>query len=190
MYWGHEEIKGLGKTTIKDFWQWTYSDLLISHNRSDLGLFLVANALKLTKMPRIDWGGVELRYRNKKVAVRTSGYIQSWRQKRPKRVLYDIAPKKGIDAKTEDSLTFRNREAEVYIFCLLTEKDVSKIDVLNLDQWKFYVVRTSVLDEEFKEKKKIGLRPLNKMVTPVHHDKLKAILDNLIDHELTEKLTL
>jgi len=190
MYWGHEEIKGLDKTSIKDFWQWTYSDLLISHNRNDLGLFLVANALELTKMPRIDWGGVELRYRNKKIAVKTSGYVQSWRQKKPKRVLYDIAPKKGIDAKTEDSLTFRNREAEIYIFCLLTEKEVSKIDVLDTNQWKFYVVRTSVLDENFNDKKKIGLRPLNKMVTPVSQNKVKSILDDLIDYELSEKLTL
>ena len=190
MYWGHEEIKGLQKKTVKDFWQWTYSDLMIGNNQHDMGLFFVANALELTKMPRIDWGGVDLRYRNKKIAVKTSAYIQSWKQKKPKRVLFDIAPKKGIDAKTESSLTFRNREAEIYIFCLLTEKVVSKIDVLNLDQWKFYIVRTSVLDEGYKDKKKIGLRPLNQLVTPVSYDKIKPILDDLIDYELTEKLTL
>ena len=190
MFWGHEEIKGLDKTTIKDFWQWTYSDLLINKNRSDLGLFLTANALQLTKMPRIDWGNVELRYRNKKIAVKTSGYIQNWRQKRPKRVLFDIPPKKGIDAPTEDSITFRNREAEIYIFCLHTEKDVSKVDVLNLEQWRFYIVRTASLDLDFREKKKIGIQPLNKLATPVHQSKIKAIVDDLIDYELTERMVL
>lgn len=190
MFWGHETIKGLESTKIKDFWQWTYSDILINKNRDDFGLFLVAHALELSKIPRIDWGGVELRYRGKKVAVKTSGYIQSWRQKRPKRVLFDISPKKGIDAKKEDSLTFRNREAEMFIFCLLNQKDVTKIDVLDLDQWLFYVVRTTVLDELFPTKKKIGIRPLNQMVTPVHHSRVRSILDTLIDMELTEKLVL
>ena len=111
MFFGHEEIKGLSNAKIKDFWQWTYSDILINKNRDDFGLYLVANALELTKMPRIDWGDVEFRYRRKKIAVKTSGYIQSWRQKKPKRVLYDIAPKKGVDRKTEDSLTFSNLAA-------------------------------------------------------------------------------
>ena len=101
MFFGHEEIKGLADAKIKDFWQWTYSDILINKNRDDFGLYLVANALELTKFPRIDWGNVEFRYRRKKIAVKTSGYIQSWRQKRPKRVLYDIAPKKGVNKKTD-----------------------------------------------------------------------------------------
>lgn len=66
MFWGHENIKGLKSTTIKDYWQWTYSDLLIESNRSSLGLFIIAHALELTKMPRINWGNVDLRYKRKK----------------------------------------------------------------------------------------------------------------------------
>ena len=52
MFFGHEEIKGLADAKIKDFWQWTYSDILINKNRDDFGLYLVANALELTKMPQ------------------------------------------------------------------------------------------------------------------------------------------
>ena len=112
MFLGHEKIEGLNGESIKDFWQWTFSDLLIDKNRDQLGLYLVANSLELTNMPRINWGDSELRYRKKKIAVRSNGYIQSWRQKKAKRVSYDISPKKGIDAKSEDSLTFRNRSSE------------------------------------------------------------------------------
>ena len=190
MFWGHERIKGLDNTTIKDFWQWSYSDLLIEKNRDDLGLFLVANALELTKMPRINWGNVDLRYRGKKIAVRTSGYVQSWKQKRPKRVLYDISPKKGIVAKTENSRTFRNREAEIYIFCLQTEKDVKKINLIDVDQWRFYIVSTEKLDLEFHDKKRIGIRPLNKMATPVKQNRIKDILDDIISLDIGEKLVL
>ena len=110
--------------------------------------------------------------------------------KRPKRVLYDIAPKKGVDKKTDDSVTFRNREAEIYVFCLLDQKDVTKIDVLDLNQWKFYIVRTTELDEDFQDKKKIGIRPLNQLASPVHHSRIKAILDDIIELDLGEKMVL
>ncbi len=190
MYFGHEKIKGLEDTRIKDFWQWTYSDLLISKNRDDVGLFLVANALDLTRMPRINWGKIDLRYRKKKIAVRTSGYIQSWKQKKPKRISFDISPKKGIDAKKEDSMTFRNRDAEIYIFCVLVEKDVKKIDILNLEQWNFYIVRASTLDEYYPNNKKLSIRPLKQLAGPLKQDRIKANLDILIDLELTEKMVL
>ncbi len=84
----------------------------------------------------------------------------------------------------------RKLTAEVYIFCVLTEKEVAKADVLNLDQWQFYVVRTSTLDEQLPTKKKIGIRPLQQIASPVHYTKLKDILDILIDAELTEGLVL
>jgi hypothetical protein len=187
MYWGHEKILGLENANVKDFWQWTYSDMLISKNREDLGLFYVANALELTKMPRIDWGKVDLRYRKKKIAVRTSGYIQSWRQKKPARISFDISPKTGIGAKLDDSMTFRNREPELYIFCVLAEKDVKKVNVLDLDQWNFYIVRASVLDEYYPKNKKLGMRPLKQLAGPTHQNRLKDIIDTLIDFELTEK---
>lgn len=105
-------------------------------------------------------------------------------------MLYDIAPKKGIDAKQKDSLTFRNRESELYIFALHTQKEVSKMDILNLEQWRFYIIRTSVLDDEFETKKKIGLRALNKLATPIHHSRIREQIDILIDLELTERMVL
>lgn len=190
MFWGHEAIKGLEDVKIKDFWQWTYSDMLINQNRDAFGLFLVANALELTKMPRIDWGKVDLRYRKKKIAVRCSGYIQSWKQKRPKRVSFDISPKTGVDAKKEDSMTFRNREAEIYIFAVLTEKDVKKVNVLDLEQWNFYLVRSSTLDEYFPKNRKLGMRALKQLAGPLHYTRIKQNIDILIDAELTEKLIL
>jgi hypothetical protein len=190
MYFGHEKISGIDKVTIKDFWQWTYSDLLISKNRDDIGLFLVANALELTKLPRINWGKVDLRYRKKKIAVRTSGYIQSWKQKKPKRISFDISPKTGIDAKKIDSMTFRNREPEIYIFCVMNEKDVRKANVLDLNQWDFYIVKTSQLDELFPTNRKLGMRPLKQLAGPLKQGKMKDNIDILIDLELTEKLVL
>ena len=190
MLWGHENIKGLSSSSVKKFWQWTYSDIMINKNREDFGLFLVAHALELTKMPRINWGNIDLRYQRKKISVKTSGYIQSWKQKKSKRILFDISKKKGIDAKKEDSLTFRNREADLYVFNFHNEKVVKEANVLDLNQWDFYIVLTSVLDEHYPDKNKIGLRSLNKIATKVKYDRVKEIIDDLIDCQLTNQLNL
>ena len=72
----------------------------------------------------------------------------------------------------------------------MDQKDVTKIDVLDLNQWKFYIVRTSDLDEHFHDKKKIGIQPLNKLASPVHHSRIKVILDDIIELDLGEKMVL
>ena len=104
--------------------------------------------------------------------------------------MFDISKKKGIDAKKEDSLTFKNREADLYIFNFHKEKVVKKADVLEIDQWDFYIVLTSVLDEHYPNKNKIGLRSLSKIATKVKHERIKSIIDDLIDSQLTDKMKL
>lgn len=190
MYFGFEKIKGLDKKKISDFWKWACSDLIIPSNRNDYALFLVADALELSKMPRIYWENADLRYRKKKIALRTAAYVEHWKQKRPKRLSFDISPKKGEDAQTEDSMTFRNRHAEIYIFAVLNEKDLKKIDILDLNQWEFYVVRTEQLDEHFYDTRKLGIRGLKKLATGVHLSRIKPILDDIIDLDLSERQVL
>ena len=189
MYLGFEKIKG-SDTNILDFWKWTCSDIIIPSNRDDFALFLVANALELTKMPRIHWENSDLRYRKKKVSIKTSAYVEHWKQKRPKRLSFDITPKKGLDAPTEESMTYRNRYSEIYIFAILNEKELRKIDVLDLDQWQFYILRTETLDKYHFDTKKLGIRALNKLASPVHHSRIKPILDDIIDLDLGEQLVL
>ena len=189
MYLGFEKIRG-SDTKISDFWKWACSDIIIPSNRNDYALFLVANALELDKMPRIHWENSDLRYRKKKIALKTAAYVEHWKQKRPKRLSFDISPKKGVDAPTEETLTFRNRYPEIYIFAVLNEKDLKKIDVLDLDQWDFYVVRTEQLDEHHYDTRKLGIRALQKLATGVHHSRLKQILDDIIEYDLGERLVL
>jgi len=189
MYIGFEKIKG-SDSTVSDFWKWACSDMIIPSNRNDYALFLVANALGLTKMPRIHWENSDLRYRKKKISLKSSAYVEHWKQKRVKRLSFDIAPKKGVDAQTADSLTYRNRYPEIYIFAVLNEKKLPKIDVLNLDQWDFYVVRTESLDEHHYDTRKLGIRALQKLASPIHHSRLKQILDDIIEYDLGERLVL
>jgi len=189
VYIGFEKIKG-SDIKILDFWKWACSDIVIPSNRNDFALFLVANALELTKMPRIYWDNSDLRYRKKKISVKTSAFIEHWKQKRLKRLSFDISPKKGADAATQSSLTYRNRHPEIYIFVVLNQKELKKIDVLDLDQWQFYIVKTEALDRAHFDTRKLGVRALNNLASPVHHSRIKPILDDLIDYDLGERLVL
>ncbi len=189
MYLGFEKIKGCD-AKILDFWKWACSDIIIPSNRDYFALFLIADALGLTKMPRIYWENSDLRYRKKKISIKTSAFVEHWKQKRPKRLSFDIAPKKGIDASTAESLTYRNRHPEIYIFAVLNEKELRKIDVLDLDQWQLYIVRTEALDNLHYDTKKLGIRALNRLASPVHYSRVKPILDDIIELDLGEGLVL
>jgi autotransporter translocation and assembly factor TamB len=81
--------------TVQDFWTWAYSDILSNRNRSVFAEFLVAVALDLTHQPRIEWDAVDLRYRNNKIEVKASAYLQSWQQSKPSVIRFDIAKNKG-----------------------------------------------------------------------------------------------
>ena len=48
----------------------------------------------------------------------------------------------------------------MYVFCLLAHKDQETINPLNVDQWEFYVLATSKLDEHCPKQKSIRLAPL------------------------------
>ena len=87
-------------------------------------------------------------------------------------------------------MTYRNRYSEIYIFAILNEKELRKIDVLDLDQWQFYILRTETLDKYHFDTKKLGIRALNKLASPVHHSRIKPILDDIIDLDLGERLVL
>ncbi len=52
------------------------------------------------------------------------------------------------------------RHADVYVFCLLDHKDRATVDPLNVDQWRFFVLATRVLDAKVGTQRRIALKPL------------------------------
>src|SRR5689334_1809608 len=84
---GEEEI--LPGATVRDFWAWALGDLRLNANRGMLAQFLVARAVGDVR-PRDDgWGNFDvLTPEGIKVEVKSSGYLQSWRQTRPSRIVF------------------------------------------------------------------------------------------------------
>lgn len=52
------------------------------------------------------------------------------------------------------------RQADVYVFALLDERDPSLLNPLDVAQWRFFVLPTSELDARVGQQKKVGLPAL------------------------------
>ena len=61
---------------------------------------------------------------------------------------------------TQFQATEARRQAEVYVFALLAHSDQTTIDPLNVDQWHFFVLPTTVLDSRTRSQHSIALRTL------------------------------
>lgn len=66
-------------------------------------------------------------------------------------------PRKGWDARANTFVASAERSADVYVFCLLTGTDREHVRPLDVAQWRFYVLPTSVLNRNVTEQKTIRL---------------------------------
>ena len=164
---GDEAVQFRGKNTglsLRDFWSWAYSDLLDNTLRGSFSEFLVAAALGIDlSTPRVNWEPWDLTFPTGQaefhIEVKSGSYLQAWEQKRPSAIRFSIRPAIRWSEATGYTGEQR-RQSDVYVFCVFTEKDVSKADPMDLDSWDFYVLPTKVLDERCGEQKSISLGAL------------------------------
>jgi hypothetical protein len=146
---------------VLDFWQWAASDLLSNALRGRLAEFLVACDLGVANGIRNEWDAYDLAtVFGQRVEVKSAAYHQTWAQQRESAIAFGIAPTTGWDAATGASDTLTKRQADVYVFALLHHRDRQTIDPLNVDQWTFYVLPTSILNERMPNQKSLRLATL------------------------------
>ena len=165
---------------VGDFWSWAYSDILSNTNRGVFAEFLVGAALRIIDQPRIEWDAVDFRYQGRGIEVKSVAYLQSWKQTKPSIVAFDIAPKKGWDSTTNVSATESLRSADIYVFCLFAEQDPTLANVLDTQQWDFYVVPAETFNTDYPTQKKISLDPLRRIASAVSYADLKQNVDSFI----------
>ena len=166
--------------TVGDFWRWAYSDILCNTTRGVFAEYLVASALGVIDIPRIEWNAVDLYYKDKKIEVKTAAYLQNWKQDKLSTIQFDIAKKKSWFADTNTYSDEPSRPADCYVFCLLAEKDINKVNVLDVSQWEFFVVSTKVIDEVFRDSKSLSLKRLEKISEgSIGYDGLKEMVEDV-----------
>jgi hypothetical protein len=143
--------------TLLDFWQWYASDLPGNVLRGCIAEYLVAKALNCTDGVRDEWDACDVRVPGgPQVEVKSAAYHQSWPQKALSKISFSIKESFGWDAATDTTATVKSRPADVYVFCVLADKDRATLDVLDLTQWEFYVLSRHRLPAQ----KSIGLEKL------------------------------
>lgn len=171
---------------IAEYWQWAYSDMLRNTQRGVFAEYVVKTALELggiyanndirSNFEPYDLIGPNLyqcstaqdgksrfqEYLPCRIEVKSAAYIQAWEPHpgtTPK-ISFSIAP-----AKVPDEIgdyrkdAERQRNSDLYVFAIYTATKKEQ-NILNLNIWKFYIVRTSVLNEKCGEQKSISLTKL------------------------------
>jgi len=149
---------------LHSFWQWYCSDLCSNLLRGVIAEFLVARAVGAVGGVRNEWDAYDvLTPEGIKVEVKSGAYLQTWAQKKLSAISFEIKQKLSWDAATNVSATKAARFADVYVFAVLAHKDKATLDPLDVSQWEFLVLPTSVIDERCKEQKRIALSSLTKL---------------------------
>jgi hypothetical protein len=146
------------------FWQWSSSDLVSNVTRGRLAEYIVARALGLANDVREDWAALDLVTPDgTKIEVKSAAFVQSWNQTRLSSVTFVTPATRAWDADSNVLSAEAKRQADVYVFALLCHQEKATIDPLDLSQWRFYVVPTSVLNARTRSQYSITLKSLEKL---------------------------
>ena len=162
---GTEEFVYQGQqvgSTLLEFWQWAFSELAGNTLRGTVAEYIVAMAAGLDKGVQIPWDACDLRLPGgRTLEIKTSGYLQTWKQSKLGRPSWSIAKSKAWDPQTNEFALEPKRNSDTYVFCLHHHTDKSTINPLELDQWTFFVVPTAKIEATFGARTRVGIRELN-----------------------------
>jgi hypothetical protein len=164
----HDPFHASGKLlgfVLEDFWKWSVSDLVSNATRGIVAEFIVAKALGIsTAGVRNEWSPYDLTTQNGlKVEVKSAAYLQSWNQEQLSPIHFTVRKTTPWNSETKKVSEEPKRQADVYVFAILSHKDKSTIDPLDVTQWAFYVLSTSVLDARTPSQHSITLNTLEKL---------------------------
>ena len=152
---GQELFLGMPHSLL-EYWAWAHSDIVSNSERGILAEYLVRCAVHAPSPCRIEWDAVDvISPEGIRIEVKSSAYLQTWKQEKLSRIQFDIAPKNAWDSVENSYASQRIRSADVYVFCLFNSKDPNTANPMDLAQWEFYVLATSVLNELVPKQKSI-----------------------------------
>ena len=164
---------------LLSFWRWSASDLVSNTMRGIVAEYIVARALGLAEGGvREGWAAFDLETASGiKVEVKSAAYVQSWHQKRLSSITFTTPKTRAWDADTNVQSSEVKRQADVYVFALLAQTDKTNVDPMDLDQWRFYVLPTTILNERTRSQHSITLKSLEKLCSEAstYAELLKAV---------------
>lgn len=185
---GSEVFKNSGHKSfnVLEFWQYGFSSLNSNVLRGALAEFLVENALKqnIDLEVRSPWGDYDVLYQDKKIEVKCCAYIQDWDQNdyslikwsglKAKELFYSSAVQKKSEM--VKSIAYKS---DIYVLALFKHQDHATLDILDLDQWCFYVISRDRIREISKDRNSVSLSLLKKNgIEPVSFNDLANVIQH------------
>ena len=162
--------------SLSDFWKWYTSNTLHSALRDTIAEFIVAKSLELPCEARQSWDTYDIKYKNYRIEVKSSAFLQDKNYDRFSQISFSIAKHSYWNEGKE--WNSKERDSDVYIFCLFAETDRANADPMKLEQWQFYVLPTAILDEQCGDKQTLSLSSLLSL-SPIQctYSELKSVMD-------------
>ncbi len=172
--------------TVLDFWQYGFSNLNANVLRGALAEFLVENALHDPDdiVLRNPWGDSDVEYKGMKIEVKCCSYLQDWDQDKLSTIRWsglkakDLYWGKAVNGEyTEMEASYKS---DIYVLSLLHHKETETLNILDLNQWSFYVLSKEELRIISDDSSGVSLYRLEKHnIQPVQFGELqRAIVGN------------
>ena len=165
---------------LLSFWQWSSSDVVSNYTRGILAEYIVGKALGCIKDDDVRDEGRAYDLDTQagvRIEVKSSAYVQSWKQSRLSKISFNVPKTFGWDRETNKFDKEKKRQADVYVFALLFHKDKKTVNPLDISQWEFFVLPTKVLDERERSQHSITLPSLKKLTDSVSFFELGQAVD-------------
>ena len=167
---GLEKFKNTGEKrfSVQEFWRYGFSGLNSNVLRGTLAEFLVENALKenIEIEVRNPWGDYDVLFNGKKIEVKCCSYIQDWDQEKLSTIKWSGLKAKDLYWSTAVNGVYVDKEpdykSDIYILALFKHQDPETLDILDLDQWCFYILSREKLKEISGDKSSVSLYLLRK----------------------------
>lgn len=182
---GKEEFNLNGKPVgfnMLDFWQFAFSS--IYDIQGEIAEFVVARALEIDVPHNKElWTLYDIDYRGTRIEVKETSYYHPWNEdgKVSQSRKFGITMANSSYEKPDEPNRLE-RQNDIYIFCVVNGDTRETSNPLILDNWDFYVVPTSVINEKCKTNKSISLKRIQQLgFEPISYDKIKVEVDRIID---------
>lgn len=175
---GDEQLTYNGNTlkfSLLDFWKWSVSDILSNATRGRFAEFIVATAtnIDITQV-RDEWSAFDLITPDGiKIEVKSAAYVQSWFQRSLSKISFSTKAGLTWDSLTNLQSKTKSRSADVYVFCLLYHDVKHSVDPLDMNQWEFYVLATSELNNYIRSQHSISLKSLKSLTVAISYTQIE-----------------
>ncbi len=186
---GSEKFKNAaGKNiSILEFWRYGFSNLNSNVLRGVLAEFLVENAIRRANAigVRNPWNDHDILLgEGAKIEVKCCAYIQDWDQHNLSRVTFSgLKAKKLYYSSAAGKMSRKpgSYKSDLYVFALLRHQNPRTLNILDLDQWCFYVLAKDILKTITRNGNSISIKTLEKSdIAPVRFNELKGKISEAV----------